>query len=74
MFLQRPASETKHIDYYVLRKYYERDSTYLGLIDAFLQDGPQLVLQLYILAKRDPDDLAWRAFLIWRASPIILMN
>ena len=39
--------------FYYLRKYYERDSAYLGLIEAFIQDGPQLILQLYILAVRD---------------------
>ena len=39
--------------FYNLRKYYERDSAYLGLIEAFIQDGPQLILQLYILAIRD---------------------
>ena len=39
--------------FYSLRKYYERDSAYLGLIEAFIQDGPQLILQLYILAIRD---------------------
>ena len=45
-------------DYYTLRKYYERDSAYLGLINAFIQDGPQLILQLYILAVRDHDALS----------------
>ena len=47
----------KGVNYYSLRKYYERDSAYLGLIEAFIQDGPQLVLQLYILAVRHHDDL-----------------
>ena len=41
--------------YYSLRKYYERDSAYLGLIAGFIQDGPQLILQLYILAIRQQD-------------------
>ena len=41
--------------FYSLRKYYERDSAYLGLIEAFIQDGPQLILQLYILAIRDSE-------------------
>ena len=44
--------------FYLLRKYYERDSAYLGLIEAFIQDGPQLILQLYILAVRHHDDLS----------------
>ena len=45
------------MDYYTLRKYYERDAAYLGLIKAFLQDCPQLILQLYILAVRDHESL-----------------
>ena len=55
---------TKHsltetgLKFYSMRKYYERDSAYLGLIEAFIQDGPQLVLQLYILAVRHHDDLS----------------
>lgn len=44
-------------DYYTLRKYYERDAAYLGLIKGFLQDCPQLILQLYILAVRDHESL-----------------
>ena len=43
----------KLVDYYSLRKYYERDTAYLGLIDSFIQDAPQLVLQLYILSVRN---------------------
>ena len=53
----RPSLNKKGVNYYSLRKYYERDSAYLGLIEAFIQDGPQLVLQLYILAVRHHDDL-----------------
>lgn len=52
------TDENTHINYYSLRKYYERDSSYLGLIEAFIQDGPQLILQLYILAVRHHDDLS----------------
>ena len=48
---QENAKSAAH--FYSLRKYYERDSAYLGLIEAFIQDGPQLILQLYILAIRD---------------------
>ena len=50
--------QSNGINYYSLRKFYERDSAYLGLIEAFIQDGPQLVLQLYILAVRHHDDLS----------------
>ncbi len=35
------------------RLYYERDAAYLSLIDSFLQDSPQLLLQSYILLTRD---------------------
>ena len=54
----RQSFQTNDINYYSLRKFYERDSAYLGLIEAFIQDGPQLVLQLYILAVRHHDDLS----------------
>ena len=37
------------LELYTLRKLYERDLAFLGLMDSFLQDGPQLVLQLYII-------------------------
>lgn len=53
-----PKAELHSVNFYSLRKYYERDSAYLGLIEAFIQDGPQLVLQLYILAVRHHDDLS----------------
>ena len=39
------------------RKYYERDLAYLALIESFVQDAPQLMLQLYILLVRHPDQL-----------------
>ena len=54
----RQSFQKNDINYYSLRKFYERDSAYLGLIEAFIQDGPQLVLQLYILAVRHHDDLS----------------
>jgi hypothetical protein len=38
--------------FYLTRKYYERDSAYLSLLDCFIQDGPQLILQIYIVASR----------------------
>jgi len=47
------SKQNGHLDFYTLRKYYERDAAYLGLIKTFLQDCPQLILQLYILAVRD---------------------
>ena len=47
--VNKPEDETYQ---YLVRKYYERDSSYLNLIDSFIQDGPQLILQLYILLAR----------------------
>ena len=47
----------KYLELYMTRKYYERDSAYLALIESFIQDAPQLILQLYILLSRHPDDL-----------------
>lgn len=52
----RPLTK-KGSNFYSVRKYYQRDSAYLGLIEAFIQDGPQLILQLYILAVRRHGDL-----------------
>ena len=36
----RQSFQTNDINYYSLRKFYERDSAYLGLIEAFIQDDP----------------------------------
>ena len=58
LYGKKQALSQEGRSYYSLRKYYERDSAYLGLIEAFIQDGPQLVLQLYILAVRHHDDLS----------------
>ena len=47
----------KMMDTYSIRKYYERDNAYLGLIESFIQDAPQLMLQIYILAVRHSNTL-----------------
>ena len=44
-------------DYYSIRTYYERDSAYLGFIDSFMQDGPQLILQVRIRVDQRGDVL-----------------
>ena len=44
---------------YISRLYYERDAAYLSLIDSFLQDAPQLLLQSYILLSRDSQVETW---------------
>lgn len=58
--------------FYLLRKYYQRDSAYLGLIEAFIQDGPQLILQLYILAVRHHDDLSDPYTAVFQAISVFL--
>ena len=58
--------------FYLLRKYYQRDSAYLGLIEAFIQDGPQLILQLYILAVRHHDDLSDPYTAVFQAVSVFL--
>ena len=50
--MQRCQGDRELRRIYLVRKHYERDSAYLGLLDAFLQDGPQLILQIYIVAAR----------------------
>ena len=40
---------SRMLEMYTLRKLYERDLAFLDLMDTFLQDAPQLTLQLYIL-------------------------
>jgi len=54
--LHNSKAEDKLMALYSVRKYYERDSAYLGLIGSFMQDAPQLMLQLYILAIKQRDE------------------
>ena len=44
----------KQVDYYNLLLVEERDIAILELMQSFMQDAPQLILQLYILARRPP--------------------
>lgn len=44
----------KQVDYYNLLLVEERDIAILDLMQSFMQDAPQLILQLYILARRPP--------------------
>lgn len=44
----------KQNDYYNMLLIADRDHSILELIQSFMQDAPQLILQLYILAKRPP--------------------
>jgi len=54
-----PRANKEYMELYMARKYYERDAAYLALIDSFIQDAPQLILQLYILLARHPKDLLY---------------
>jgi len=54
-----PKANKEYMELYMARKYYERDAAYLALIDSFIQDAPQLILQLYILLARHPKDLLY---------------
>jgi len=54
-----PLANKEYMELYMARKYYERDAAYLALIDSFIQDAPQLILQLYILLARHPNDLLY---------------
>ena len=42
------------MDYFNLLLHAERDASMLNLMQSFIQDAPQLVLQIYILAVRPP--------------------
>lgn len=44
----------KQVDYYNLLLHEERDIAILDLMHSFMQDAPQLILQIYILARRPP--------------------
>ena len=54
------------------RKYYERDAAYLALIDSFTQDAPQLILQLYILLARHPQDLLYLETALSQLGSVLL--
>lgn len=51
---KQQAELKKQGEYYNLLLHEERDISILELMHSFLQDAPQLILQLYILAKRPP--------------------
>lgn len=50
---------------------HERDASYLGLMDAFIQDGPQLILQIYILGARHSNDLDKTSTAVWQLVSIL---
>ena len=65
---KKPSPLAKLMTINSIRVYYERDLSYLGLIGSFIQDAPQLMLQIYILAVkyklrtpegRSSDQLHW---------------
>lgn len=52
---KQQAEIKKQGEYYNLLLHEERDISILELIHSFMQDAPQLILQIYILAKRPPE-------------------
>ena len=51
---RQQAEMKKQVDYYNLLLHEERDISILDLMHSFMQDAPQLILQIYILARRPP--------------------
>lgn len=43
--------------YYARMAYEDADATFLRLFECFMESAPQLVLQLYIMASRNPTSL-----------------
>jgi hypothetical protein len=43
--------------YYARMAYEDADATFLRLFECFMESAPQLVLQLYIVASRNPTSL-----------------
>lgn len=54
----------KQVEYYNLLLHEERDIAILELMHSFMQDAPQLILQLYILAKRPPQSTTGNDYII----------
>lgn len=43
------------IDYYILSVHEDRDTALLSLVKSFIQCGPQMVLQIYLLVRHSPN-------------------
>ena len=54
----------RQAEYYELLLHEERDSAILELMSSFMQNAPQLILQLYILAKRPPESKTENDYII----------
>ena len=67
-----PRADKEYLELYMTRKYYERDAAYLALIDSFTQDAPQLILQLYILLARHPQDLLYLETALSQLGSVLL--
>lgn len=61
---KQQAELKKQVDYYNLLLHEERDISILELMHSFMQDAPQLILQLYILAKRPPESKSENDYII----------
>ncbi|KAK2727409.1 hypothetical protein QYM36_008039 [Artemia franciscana] len=64
---KRKKELEQQVDYFNLLLHAERDASMLNLMQSFIQDAPQLVLQIYILAVRPPSlegEQLQRAFIV----------
>ncbi|XP_032792295.2 XK-related protein 7 isoform X1 [Daphnia magna] len=61
---KQQAEMKKQVEYYNLLLHEERDIAILELMHSFMQDAPQLILQLYILAKRPPQSTTGNDYII----------
>ncbi|CAG2103222.1 unnamed protein product [Medioppia subpectinata] len=52
---QTHVTNEPQIDYYLLAIHEDRDTALLSLLKSFIQCAPQMVLQIYLLAKSKPD-------------------
>ena len=68
---KKQAELKKQVDYYNLLLHEERDISILDLMHSFMQDAPQLILQLYILAKRPPNSKSQNDYIITGYYPPI---
>ena len=66
------AELKKQGEYYNHLLHEERDISILELMHSFMQDAPQLILQLYILAKRPPQSKTENDYIITGIKELII--
>ncbi|TRY78533.1 hypothetical protein TCAL_04250 [Tigriopus californicus] len=71
--INKRTYRSRRLEYIYRRRIeHERDASYLGLMDAFTQDGPQLILQIYILGARHANELDNTSTAVWQLVSILL--